>query len=139
MYMVRDYVSDYRQTQRSAANDDPRHVVALLLAGAMDRIRLADTCIRRRDIGAKVRAIGGALDIIDGLRLSLDHAQGGELAARLDALYDYMTLRLVEANLKNDSQRLEEVLGLLGELESAWSALAALSGSGLTDSSASRA
>ena len=62
-----------------------------------------------------------AIDIIsNGLKASLDEEKGGDLAGRLGSLYDYMVLRLLQANLKNDDKALEEVAGLISELHSAW-------------------
>ena len=52
--------------------------------------------------------------------ISLDEEKGGDLAGRLGSLYDYMVLRLLQANLKNDDKALEEVAGLISELHSAW-------------------
>ncbi len=121
-----NFAAQYRQTGVSSAvlEADPHRLIALLLAGANERIRLADACLSRGDIARKARAISEACAIIAGLNSSLDHAAGGEIASNLEALYDYSQRRLVEANLHNDPERLHEVAGLLGEIESAWSAIA---------------
>ncbi|HNP26478.1 MAG TPA: flagellar export chaperone FliS, partial [Nitrosomonas sp.] len=58
-----------------------------------------------------------------GLKASLDMNVGGELAFHLQALYDYMTSRLLIANLKNDIEIIDEVNGLLNELYGAWKAI----------------
>ena len=64
--------------------------------------------------------------IIDsGLRAALDKKAGGEIAEGLDALYEYMGSRLLQANLKNQVDILEEVQRLLGELRGAWNAISA--------------
>ena len=60
-----------------------------------------------------------------GLRQGLDIEKGGELAANLDSLYEYMTTRLMEANLKNDVAIIEEIAQLLREVKSGWDAIAA--------------
>ncbi|MFZ5757649.1 MAG: flagellar export chaperone FliS [Pseudomonadota bacterium] len=117
-----EYIAHYRQT-RHADSGDPHHVVALLLAGAIERVRAAEGAMRQNDVANKTRLLGSALDIVEGLRLSLDHDAGGEIAGRLEALYDYMTFRLVEANLRNDPMRLQEVASLLSDIESAWAAI----------------
>ena len=77
---------------------------------AMDQAKIADK-------GANIR---WSISIFDGLRASLNLEQGGELAANLDRLYDYMTRTLVEANLNGDRRKLDEVEGLLNEIRAAW-------------------
>ena len=73
----------------------------------------------------KGQSISKAIDIItNGLRASLDPEAGGELPERLGALYDYMCLRLLHANLKNDAAALAEVAALLGEIKGAWEEIA---------------
>lgn len=123
MYGKRSFLDQYRQTSAAAAEQDPHRVIALLLAGAIERVRMAQSSLARGDIPGKAQAISAAVAIVDGLRLSLDHEAGGEIAAGLESLYDYASLRLVEANAGNDRVRLEEVAGLLGEIESAWAAI----------------
>ena len=72
-------------------------------------------------IEARGSAISKAIDIItNGLKASLDLEQGGSLAEQLGGLYEYMTVRLLHANLKNDKTILDEVLMLLEEIHSAW-------------------
>jgi len=46
--------------------------------------------------------------------------EGGEIAESLASLYDYMMRRLCLANLKSNSDILDEVLSLLTTLYGAW-------------------
>ncbi|KAF1722420.1 flagellar export chaperone FliS [Pseudoxanthomonas wuyuanensis] len=119
------YAAQYRNTGLSSAvmDADPHRLVALLLAGACDRIRLAEVCVARGDLARKGKAIGEVCAIIGHLNGSLDHEAGGEIASSLSALYDYLQARLIEANLNNDESALREALDLLGEIESAWNAI----------------
>jgi flagellar protein FliS len=48
---------------------------------------------------------------------------GGEIAARLQAIYLFCRHHLTEARLEQSPEKLEQVSGLLGELRSAWSQL----------------
>jgi flagellar protein FliS len=77
----------------------------------------------RGEIAEKGAQISWAYSIIAGLRESLDGAQGGEIAANLDRLYDYMGRRLIEANRTNAPELLDEVSELLRPLKTAWDAL----------------
>ena len=59
--------------------------------------------------------------IIDhGLKASLDMSAGGDLAIKLQALYDYMAYRLLVANIQNNLEIVNEVSKLLSELHGAW-------------------
>jgi flagellar protein FliS len=106
-----------------AASGDRLQLILRLMTGAIDRIVTASGHMRRRELAAKGEAIGRAIGIIDGLRTSLDKERGGNIATNLESLYDYMTRRLLEANLRNDERGLDEVAELLGEIRSAWATL----------------
>lgn len=122
----RAYANQYRQTAINSAvlNASPHRLVALQLAGARDRLRRAVACIELGDMGRKGKAIGEVCALVGNLQASLDFQAGGELAESLSTLYDYMQRRLVEANVANDTRILLEVDGLLGDIESAWNAIA---------------
>lgn len=123
--MQRHYAQQYRQSQLEGAvmDADPHKLVALLLAGACERVRLAEACMERGDPARKGKAIGEACAIVGHLSGSLDHEAGGEIAANLSSLYDYVLRRLTEANLNNDPDALRECLELLGEIDAAWTAI----------------
>ncbi|WP_256644833.1 flagellar export chaperone FliS [Thermomonas paludicola] len=116
----------YRQTSVSSAVLDasPHRLVALMLAGLRERLKLASACMEIGDIPRKGQAIGEASMIIGQLDGSLDHKAGGDIAAGLAALYNYAQRRLLEANLQNDLAKLQEVDGLVADIESAWLAIA---------------
>lgn len=100
---------------------DPHKLISMLYEGALLAIANARNGILRNDIPAKSAAISKAIAIIDeGLNASLDKKAGGDLAENLASLYEYMSMRLITANLKNDIAELDEVARLLAELRSAW-------------------
>jgi flagellar protein FliS len=103
---------------------DPHKLIVLLYQGALLSIAAARNHMLRKEIAAKGKSISQAISIIDeGLKASLNKEVGGELAANLAALYEYMTARLFHANLANDPAALDEVAGLLGELRGAWESI----------------
>ena len=51
---------------------------------------------------------------------NLESRKGGELAANLDALYDYIGRQLLQANLRNDAAKLDEAVALLCGLRESW-------------------
>lgn len=106
-----------------AAFADPHRLIQMLLEGAISRINAALGALSQQDIPTKAQQISKASAIIDGLRDGLDMEKGGELAANLDGLYEYMQVRLVSANARNDSALLQEVAQLLHGIKEAWDAI----------------
>lgn len=103
---------------------DPHKLISMLYQGALLAIANARNGILRKDIPSKGAAISKAISIIDdGLNASLDKKVGGELAENLSSLYEYMSSRLLTANIKNDVAALDEVARLLTDLKSAWDSI----------------
>ena len=99
----------------------PHELVLMLYDGALSAIASATHHMYTGNIAGKGEALSKAIEIIEnGLKACLDYRSGGELAERLGALYEYMSSRLLHANLRNDKAALDEVSGLLRELKQAW-------------------
>ncbi|MDA5542756.1 flagellar export chaperone FliS [Yersinia rochesterensis] len=99
----------------------PHQLIVMLFDGAQSALVRARILMNQRDIPAKGAAISKAIDIINnGLNAGLDLEKGGEMAENLSALYDYMSRRLLHANLHNDEQAITEVLALLENIADAW-------------------
>ena len=107
-------------TQTSITDADPHKLIQLLYNGAIERINMAKSRIQAKDYGGKAQLINQAIEMMGGLRSFLDFEQGGDLAARLEALYDYMERSLLEASAKNDLAKLDEVLTLLRSVKEGW-------------------
>ncbi|QIA26247.1 flagellar export chaperone FliS [Thermaerobacter sp. PB12/4term] len=71
------------------------------------------------------RALTRAQDFLRELMLALDHQQGGELAARLSALYLFCQERLIEANVKANPRLAADAVRVLAPIREAWAALCA--------------
>lgn len=104
---------------------DAHGLITLLMDGALERIRLAVACIATGNVAARGEAISKAIEIIGGLQGGLNHDVEPSLTERLDALYDYMARRLLQANLHADTEALDEVAGLLGQIRDSWVAIPA--------------
>ncbi len=122
---VRSAISQYGKagTQSVVEAADPHRLIQMLMEGALDKIAIARGAMERNDFAVKGEHIGWAVSIINGLRGSLDKESGGEVAENLDALYEYMGRRLMEANSANDITMLDEVSGLLREIKSGWDSI----------------
>ena len=99
----------------------PHQLVVLLFDGALSAMKKATILMDQGDIPGKGQALSKAINIItNGLRAGLNHEAGGEISANLDNLYEYMTRRLLEANLHNDPSAIAEVERLLSNIADAW-------------------
>lgn len=102
----------------------PHKLIVMLYDGAIVALSNATQHMKNKDLAAKGHSISKAIAIIEnGLRASLDKKAGGEIAVSLDALYEYMNSRLLQANLKNEIEGILEVQNLLRDLKSAWEAI----------------
>ncbi|MCY1269089.1 Flagellar secretion chaperone FliS [compost metagenome] len=111
-------------TQAQAVDASPHRLIQMLMEGGLTRLAQARGAIERGQLAQKGELIGKAIAIIGGLRDGLNLEQGGEIAANLDALYEYMVTRLLEANLKSDAALVDEVAGLLRNVKSGWDGIA---------------
>ena len=99
---------------------DPHKLIVMLMDGALERIATARGCMERKETAEKARLLNRAVSIIGELRNSLDLNAGGQIAANLGELYDYMSRCLLKANADNTVQQLDEVSRLLHEIRAAW-------------------
>jgi flagellar secretion chaperone FliS len=129
----RSFANAYRQVgvETGVATGSPHRLVAMLFDGYMDALAQAKGALQQGQIEAKGRAIGRAVRIIEeGLKAGLNLTGGGELAADMRDLYDYVILRLTHANLRNDVQAIDECRALIEPLRSAWAAIGGQVGEG---------
>ncbi len=125
--MSQHAVAQYQQvkTTGSVEGASPHRLIQMLMQGCLQRIAEAKGAMRRKDISAKGVAIGKAIDIVAGLQGSLNMEVSSELPRQLDALYDYMQRRLLEANLKNSEAALDEVADLMRKIKEGWDGIEA--------------
>ncbi len=116
----------YRQmsVDTDALAASPHQLIVMLFDGALRAIDTARTQMQSNDIEGRGRSISKAIEIVgSGLSASLDLKSGGELAANLASLYDYVIRQLVEANLHNDSDKLDEARQMLAQMRVNWLAI----------------
>lgn len=111
-------------TASGLGDGSPHRLIQMLMEGFLVRINLAKGAMEHGDMDAKSSYISKAIGIIGGLNESLDLEQGGDLAANLRQLYDYINLRLLQASRENSQVILDEVAGLMKDIKEAWDAIA---------------
>jgi flagellar protein FliS len=104
--------------QNSIYTSTPEELTLMLYNGLIRFIMQAQSSIDERDIEKASNSIARAEDIIQHFRITLDMKY--QVSQGLDALYEYMFRRLVEANMKKDQEILAEILGMAKELRDTW-------------------
>lgn len=124
MRALRQYQKVNSHAQISEAS--PHRLIQMLMEGGLDRMAQAKGAMSRGDIPQKVVLITKAIDIITGLRQGMDESKAEDKIAfqRQDSLYEYMTIRLTQANAQNDPEIIDEVARLLITVKSGWDEIA---------------
>ena len=106
-----------------AAITDSDWPLMMLTSEALDRISRARERMQSGAYEAKSRLLHSAEQIIAQLRSSLDLLAEDEMAVNLDDMYEYVSRRLVRADLANEVEPLDEVTHLLRAIRSTWMTL----------------
>jgi flagellar protein FliS len=124
--MLNKGLAQYQQvnTQAGVEGASPHRLIQMLMEGVLQRLAEAKGAMQRQRLADKGEAIGKAITILGGLDNSLNKDVGGEMAASLDDLYEYMQRRLLEANLQNDETIIDEVAALMKTIKSGWDGIA---------------
>jgi flagellar secretion chaperone FliS len=99
-------------------------LIVLLYDGAIKSLRQAIIALEDGKFAAKGECVAKATEIIIELSSVLDMQAGGEIAADLRRLYDFMIDHLTQAHIKNDPKMISEVIALLDDINQGWKAIA---------------
>lgn len=106
--------------EQQILNASPAERIVLLYDGAIRFLLSAKQAIEAGDIQSRFNNNQRAGDIIMYLFETLDLERGGEVAGNLSRIYQYMLNRLVQIDLKNDTEVVDEVVGQLRTLRESW-------------------
>ena len=108
----------YQQAQVRTA--DRGGLLLLMFDGGLRFLAQARASLAAGDVGRFGYDLGRAQSIIAELLHTLDHAAGGQIAADLERLYQFMLEHLVEANRQKSVRHLDQVSRLLEIVASAF-------------------
>ncbi|EHJ48685.1 flagellar protein FliS [Solidesulfovibrio carbinoliphilus subsp. oakridgensis] len=108
----------YFQTQVSTTTQGD--LLIMLFDAALKFLGQAKEKMAEKNYAQKGILISKALDILTELQGTLNSSKGGELADRLQKLYFFCSSRLLTANLKMDTAKIDEVVHILTGLRDAF-------------------
>ena len=112
----------YKKNQINTASSE--QLVLMLYDGARKFIKQAIKSIQDGDMQAAHHNLIRSQNIVAELMCGINF-EAGEIAGNLFQLYTYMHSRLIQANLKKNSQYAQEVLEMIEEIRGAWAQIIA--------------
>lgn len=106
----------YKQNSINTAS--PGELTLMLYNGCLKFLNKAKKAIEEKNIQEKNTNLQKAQAIINELIVTLD--MNYEISKQILPLYEYMNRRLIEANVKNDTDIVDEVIGLTTEFRDTW-------------------
>jgi flagellar protein FliS len=110
--------------QQSVLTATPGQLVVMLYDGCLRFLHQAAHAMRDGDRLRSGERLRRAEAIVGELLMTLDHEQGGDVAARLQAIYVFARRQLMEARREQDADMVDSVAGLLAELRESWAQIA---------------
>lgn len=96
----------------------PAELTLMLYEGAVKFCNMAIVAVENKDIEKAHNSIMKVQRIIEEFQITLDHKY--PVWEDFNNVYEYLLLRLRDANLKKDKKILEEVLGHLRTMRDTW-------------------
>ncbi len=115
-------LGQYRKTEISTAGK--MDLVVMCYDKSIQFIKQAKAECTQGAFEKKAKLLQKTLDIINELQSSLDFNKGGEIAKNLDAIYSYLTRRLIRGDIEKDYSAFDETVRLLSDLKEAWEGIA---------------
>lgn len=109
----------YQQYQNnSVMTASPAELTLMLYNGAIKFCNLAGEAIKNKNIAESHKNIMKAQNIIQELRITLDHKYS--ISEEMERLYVYIYDVLVQANITKDLAKLEEATNMIREFRDTW-------------------
>jgi flagellar protein FliS len=108
------YVQSQVMTQK------PEKLVLLVFEEIRKALRRSLVALRRKELEAAHKDLVRAQDLLGELSAALDPEY--EISIAMGQLYDYLSQRILAANISKNPQDIEEVLPFIEELKDTWSA-----------------
>ncbi|MFN8666484.1 MAG: flagellar export chaperone FliS [Gemmatimonadaceae bacterium] len=112
----------YREAEVLSAS--PAQLVVIVYEHLLINLRRARLQLADTDAGPRSDSLERARAALTELLVTLDLQKGGDLAARLQAIYTFMLAELSVMGVKPDATRLDAIIALGGELHEAFSQVA---------------
>ena len=115
-------ISRYQKT--NVVTSGKMDLIILCYETVIQNLHASKRFIEDGEYEKKAKALQKALDILNELQSCLSFEKGGQIAKNLDAIYTFITRRLLEGDVKKDLTAYDESIRILGELKQGWDGIA---------------
>lgn len=115
---MNSYMNQYKQNHISTAS--PEQILLMLYDGAIRFSRQAIMAGEQNNQVLKLERISKTMAIVVEFSNSLNHEIGGQIAADLDGLYQFIIRELTASRNDDSGEKLKTVEGLLVDLRQTW-------------------
>ncbi|ACB85794.1 flagellar export chaperone FliS [Natranaerobius thermophilus] len=126
MYGQNPY-NNYKETQIKTASSEK--LLLMLFDGGLKFMKQAKGHLENKELKQANEKLKRAQSIVAELMNSLDTNQG-EVATNLWRLYDFMLNELIQANIKKDTEKIDQVMKMMRELRQTFDEASKSAGSG---------
>lgn len=124
--LTQDILAELAETQ-------PSKIVVMMYDQAIESLRETAMAAEQGDIMARLNAATLATELVGQLQMGLDLENGGEVAANLDALYNYIIGHMPLVHSRNDAGMAHDLADLLVPLHQSWAELDEMIEMGVVD------
>ncbi len=107
----------YKKTQIQTA--DQGRLILMCYDGVISFLKQAQKAHEEKNFGTMSAFLAKAQDVLWELTNGLNF-EAGEIAYNLDALYNYMIRRIIDAQYHNNIEAVNEVINYIQELRESW-------------------
>ena len=104
--------------QNSVVTATPEELTLMLYDGAIKFMNISKYSIENKDLERAHSSLIRSQDIINELNYSLDMKY--EISEEMRKLYDFISSKLVDANIRKDIASIEEALVITHEMRDTW-------------------
>ena len=111
----------YKKTELETT--DQISLILKLYDRAIQLLEKAKSDIAEKQYEEKDISLTKAKDIVFELLTSLDEEKGGEIAASLSQLYNFVIREIIDANMNLNRKAIDNSIHILSELRKSWNSL----------------
>ncbi len=124
---MNQYLKQYQKNEVETAS--PEKILILLYDAAIQFLNKAKIAMHEKNIPEIHNNLMSCENIILEFINTVNEEEGGDFAVRIKALYQYFYNTLVQANMKKDESKIDEVLRHLVDLRATWKQAIAIANS----------